>query len=55
MQQSGTQNEILSSIRDIARVIPDLKFEDREGMCRAIATLCELGMRLEEQEKKPIN
>lgn len=47
--------EIYSSIRDIARVTPDLKIEDREGMCRAIATLCEAGMRLEEQEKKPVN
>jgi len=52
---SGIQTEIYSSIRDIARVTPDLKLEDREGMCRAIATLCELGIRQEEQDKKPVN
>lgn len=53
--QTGIQTEIYSSIRDIARITPDLEIEDREGMCRAIATLCELGIRLEEQEKKPVN
>lgn len=53
--QTGIQTEIYSSIRDIARVTPDLKLEDREGMCRAIATLCELGIRQEEQDKKPVN
>ena len=53
--QTGIQTEIYSSIRDIARITPDLEIEAREGMCRAIATLCELGIRLEEQEKKPVN
>lgn len=41
--QTGIQTEIFSSIRDIARVTPDLRVEDREGMCRAIMTLCDLG------------
>ena len=49
--RTGINTEIYSSIQDIARVTPDLKLADREGMCRAIATLCELGMRLEEQER----
>ncbi|GJA92376.1 hypothetical protein KAM358_02080 [Aeromonas caviae] len=53
--QAGIQTEIYSSIREIAKVTPDLKLEDREGMCRAIATLCELGMMLEEQERRPVN
>lgn len=53
--ESRIQTEIYNSIRDIARVTPDLKLEDREGMCRAIATLCELGIRQEEQGKKPVN
>lgn len=39
-------NEILSSIRQIARVTPDLNIEDREGMCGAIITLCDLGEQL---------
>ncbi len=49
--QAGIQTEIYSSIRDIARVTPDLAIKEREGMCRAIMTLCEAGLRLEEQEK----
>lgn len=53
--QSGIKTDIYSSIRDIARVIPDLNLEEREGLCRAINTLCTVGMILEEQEEKPVN
>lgn len=53
--QVGIQTEIYSSIRDIARITPDLNLEEREGMCRAIITLCTVGMILEKQEKKPVN
>ncbi len=49
--QVGIQTEIYSSIRDIAKVTPDLNLEDREGMCRAIITLCELGEILQGTEK----
>lgn len=49
--QQGIKTEIYASIRDIARVTPDRTIEEREGLCRAIATLCELGLRLEEKEK----
>ena len=48
--QTGIQTEIYSSIRDIARVTPDLKIEDREGMCRAIITLCDLGELIQGKE-----
>lgn len=44
--QSGIESEIYRSIRDIARVTPDLRVEDREGMCGAIITLCDLGEQL---------
>jgi hypothetical protein len=49
--QAGIQTEIYSSIRDIAKVTPDLKLEDREGMCRAIITLCDLGEIVQGAEK----
>lgn len=49
--QAGIQTEIYSSIRDIARLTPDLKVEDREGMCRAIITLCDLGEIIQGAEK----
>lgn len=49
--QTGIQTEIYSSIRDIARLTPDLKVEDREGMCRAIITLCDLGEIIQGAEK----
>ena len=55
MQQSGMQSEIYSSIRDIAKVTPDLNTNEREGLCRAIMTLCEAGLRLEEKEQAPTN
>ncbi|MGL5179232.1 MAG: hypothetical protein ACRC8N_14070 [Aeromonas veronii] len=45
------RTEILSSIKAIARVTPDLTIDEREGMCRAIITLAEVGERLEEQRK----
>ncbi|MBW3733380.1 hypothetical protein [Aeromonas dhakensis] len=53
--QSGIESEIYRSIRDIARVTPDLRVEDREGMCGAIITLCDLGeqlMQYKETNKK---
>lgn len=49
--QAGIQTEIYSSIREIAKVTPDLKLEDREGMCRAIITLCYLGEIIQGVEK----
>lgn len=49
--QAGIQTEIYSSIREIAKVTPDLKLEDREGMCRAIITLCDLGEIVQGAEK----
>lgn len=49
--QVGIQTEIYSSIREIAKVTPDLKLEDREGMCRAIITLCDLGEIVQGAEK----
>lgn len=49
--QSVIQMEIYSSIRDIARITPDLNLEEREGMCRAIMTLCNLGELIQGTEK----
>lgn len=49
--QAGIQTEIYSSIREIAKITPDLKLEDREGMCRAIITLCDLGEMIQVTEK----
>lgn len=49
--QAGIQTEIYSSIREIAKVTPDMKLEDREGMCRAIITLCDLGEMVQGAEK----
>lgn len=53
--QAGIQTEIYSSIMEIAKVIPDMNLEEREGLCRAINTLCTVGMILKEQEKRPVN
>lgn len=49
--QAGIKSDIYSSIRDIARVTPDLNLEEREGMCRVIITLCNLGELIQGTEK----
>ncbi|ALP40201.1 hypothetical protein WL1483_782 [Aeromonas schubertii] len=46
----GVQTDIYSSIRYIARITPDLNLEEREDLCRAIITLCELGEMLQGTE-----
>lgn len=45
------RTEILCSIRAIARVTPDLSIEEREGMCGAIITLCDLGEQLDQHKE----
>ncbi|MDM5064357.1 hypothetical protein OB934_16340 [Aeromonas salmonicida] len=42
--QAVKQYEILSSIKAVAKVTPDLPIKDREEMCSVIAVLANIGL-----------